>query len=164
MRIQIVAVGRLKAGLERDLYARYADRLSASGRALGITSIALHEIDESRARRAEDRRAAEAQDFVRLCGSDAIVALDERGRDMTSETFATWLGAKRDAAVGVTFAIGGPDGLHPNWMTSAAMRLRFGAMTLPHGLVRVLLAEQLYRAVTILSGHPYHRGSSHRGP
>ena len=162
--MQIVAVGRLKAGPERNLYARYADRLSASGRALGIAPIGLHEIDESRARRPDDRRAAEARELVRLSGSDAIVALDERGRDMTSENFATWLGAKRDAAVSVTFAIGGPDGLHPDWITSAAMRLRFGAMTLPHGLVRVLLAEQLYRAVTILAGHPYHRGSSHRGP
>ena len=162
MRITIAAVGRLKAGPERELFARYAERIASAGRPVGIAGLNLYEIDESRARRAEDRRAEEAQLLARFGSGDAFVALDERGRDVTSEDFAVWLRARRDAATEVTFLIGGPDGLDPKLMAPPATRFRFGAMTLPHGLVRVLLAEQIYRAVTILVGHPYHRGSMHR--
>ncbi len=162
MRLTIAAVGRLKAGPERDLYARYAERIAGAGRSLGVGAVSLHEIDEARAKRADDRRAEEGQVLTRLCGQNAVVALDERGRDVTSEGFAAWLQTKRDAATDAIFIIGGPDGLDPALLASSTMRLRFGAMTLPHGLVRVLLAEQIYRAVTILAGHPYHRGAGHR--
>ena len=92
----------------------------------------------------------------------ATLALDERGKDLTSEDFAGVLARYRDEARDVAFVIGGPDGLDPGFLAGADRRLRFGAMTLPHQLVRVLLAEQLYRATTILTGHPYHRGADHR--
>ena len=88
--------------------------------------------------------------------------MDERGRDFTSEAFADLLARTRDAGRAAAFAIGGPDGLDPTVLARARTRLRFGAMTLPHQLVRVLLVEQVYRAVTILTGHPYHRGAEHR--
>ena len=122
------------------------------------------EIDESRARRAEDRRAEEARLITgRLAPSVATVVLDERGRDMTSEDFAGLVTRYRDESRDIAFVIGGPDGIDPGFLAGADRRLRFGAMTLPHQLVRVLLAEQLYRATTILTGHPYHRGTGHRG-
>lgn len=122
------------------------------------------EIDESRARRAEDRRAEEARLITgRLAPGVATVVLDERGRDMTSEDFAGLVARYRDESRAIAFVIGGPDGIDPGFLAGADRRLRFGAMTLPHQLVRVLLAEQLYRATTILTGHPYHRGTGHRG-
>lgn len=122
------------------------------------------EIDESRARRAEDRRAEEARLITgRLAPGVATVVLDERGRDMTSEDFAGLVTRYRDESRDIAFVIGGPDGIDPGFLAGADRRLRFGAMTLPHQLVRVLLAEQLYRATTILTGHPYHRGTGHRG-
>lgn len=122
------------------------------------------EIDESRARRAEDRRAEEARLITgRLAPGVATVVLDERGRDMTSEDFAGLVTRYRDESRDIAFVIGGPDGIDPGFLAGADRRLRFGTMTLPHQLVRVLLAEQLYRATTILTGHPYHRGTGHRG-
>lgn len=122
------------------------------------------EIDESRARRAEDRRAEEARLITgRLAPGVATVVLDERGRDMTSEDFAGLVARYRDESRDIAFVIGGPDGIDPGFLAGADRRLRFGAMTLPHQLVRVLLAEQLYRATTILTGHPYHRGTGHCG-
>lgn len=163
MRVAIVAVGRLKAGPERDLVARYVGRIAGTGRAVGIAGLDISEIDESRARRAEDRRAEEGRTILTRCPDVAdLVALDERGRDLTSEAFAALLARHRDAGRTMAFAIGGPDGFDASVLARATLRLRFGAMTVPHQFVRVLLAEQIYRAVTILAGHPYHRGGEHR--
>ena len=117
------------------------------------------EIPESRARRDADRRAEEGAAILQRAGSSLLVALDERGCSLTSETFAQQLAAWRDGgAASLNFAIGGADGLDPSVRDRAALVVSFGALTLPHQLVRVLVLEQLYRGLTILAGHPYHRG------
>lgn len=158
MRLMIIAVGRLKAGPERELVSRYVERLSATGRSVAIGPVDHVEIEESRARRSDDRKAEEANAILRAATGAKLIILDELGRSETSEAFATRLGKWRDDGVqSVAFAIGGPDG-HGEAMRQAANAiLSFGSMTMPHQIVRALVTEQLYRAVTILSGHPYHR-------
>ena len=161
MRLLVVAVGRLKNGPERDLAARYRERAAALGRGLGVAGCDLAEIPESRARRAADRVAEEAEAILSLVpGEAALIACDERGRsDWPSERLAERIGAWRDAGrPALIVAIGGADGLHERVRGRADHILAFGAATLPHGLVRVLALEQVYRTLTILAGHPYHRG------
>ncbi|GGH31592.1 ribosomal RNA large subunit methyltransferase H [Alsobacter metallidurans] len=161
MRIAVIAVGRLKDGPERELVARYDERARASGRTLGFTGFEAFELAESRASRPADRKAEEAAAIrSRLAGlgDPAVIALDERGANPTSEAFAQSLASRRDAGLrSLALLIGGADGLDPALAAQAQERVSFGRMTLPHQLVRVLAAEQLYRAMTILSGHPYHR-------
>lgn len=159
MRLLLVSVGRLKAGPERDLVARYVERAAGAGRAIGFTSFELREIEESRARRAEDRKEEEAKALRALLAPNAgVIALDEAGKLLSSRAFAEDLGRRRDEGVAaLAFIIGGPDGLAPNLCASASLVLSFGRMTFPHQLVRIMAAEQIYRATTILSGHPYHR-------
>ncbi len=159
MRIDIAAVGRLKQGPERELVARYAERLTASGRAIGLSGPHLAEIAESPARSAPERMVQEAQAIFAAIPADALlVALDERGTTMASDAFAARIGRWRDEGRrNIAFVIGGPDGLSQPVRDRAAELISFGRMTMPHQLVRVLLLEQLYRAATILSGHPYHR-------
>ena len=159
MRLTLAAVGRLKAGPERELVARYAERIAATGKTVGLSGLTLKEIDESRARRPEDRKTEEARALRALIPQGArIVALDERGRSLTSEKFAAEIGALRDAGQrDICFVIGGADGLDESLRNEAALILSFGAATLPHQIVRALVAEQVYRAISILSGHPYHR-------
>ena len=159
MRLRIVAVGRLKAGPERDLAERYLDRAAKSGRALGITRLDLRELVESRAARADDRRDEEARAILAEAGADAaLVVLDETGRSLGSADFARFVAERRDRGTAdMVFAIGGPDGHGAAVRERADLAIAFGAMTWPHQLVRIMLAEQIYRAVTILSGHPYHR-------
>lgn len=158
MHVLIAAVGRLKDGAERTLVDRYVERLS-TGRKIGLGPVKESEIPESRAASADLRKSDEAQRLLALAAScDLKIALDERGKTMSSAAFAQWLGAKRDAgAKAAAFIIGGPDGQGDDVRQSAQLLLSLGPMTLPHGLARAVLAEQLYRAVTILSGHPYHR-------
>ena len=159
MRVQIIAVGRMKAGAERELVARYVDRAILCARGVGIAGVDLREADESRARRPEDRKADEARAISALLPAGAqVLALDERGRAMASEAFAAEMGAARDRGLAAfSLVIGGPDGIDPAFAAAAALKLAFGAMTWPHQLVRVMAAEQVYRAMTILAGHPYHR-------
>lgn len=159
MRVKIVAVGRMKSGPERDLLDRYLERAQKSGRSLGIAKLEVEEIVESRLARPEDRMAEEAGQLLGLVPERAyVVALDETGRTMPSPDFARLVGGRLDGgAADMVFAIGGPDGHGPALRTRADLLLAFGAMTWPHQIVRVLLAEQIYRATTILSGHPYHR-------
>jgi 23S rRNA (pseudouridine1915-N3)-methyltransferase len=153
------AVGRLKAGPERELATRYVDRARAACRSVGFTGLDVRELDEGRARRPEERKAEEARALAALTPPGArIVALDERGSIIASEAFANDLARARDAgAPAYALLIGGPDGLDPALRAQAALVLAFGAMTWPHQLVRVMASEQIYRAITILSGHPYHR-------
>lgn len=158
MRIAVVAVGRLKQGPERELAARYAARISGAGRALGVTGFEVVEIPESRARRDADRRAEEADAIIGKLGPGAVVVFDERGRSPTSEDFAARIGAWRDEGrAALSAVIGGPDGLCDTVRKRADLVVSFGALTLPHQIVRALVAEQIYRALTILAGHPYHR-------
>lgn len=159
MRIILAAIGRLKAGPERELSVRYLERAQAACRAVGLTAIDIREIDESRARRPEDRKVEEAQAIAALLVKGGrLVLLDERGKSIASEEFSRDIAAARDSGeTSYVLVIGGPDGLDPELRCQAARVISFGAMTWPHQLVRVMALEQIYRAVTILSGHPYHR-------
>lgn len=159
MRLLIVAVGKLKQGPERELCERYLDRAQKSGRALGLTRIEAREWPESRAGRSDDRKVEEADQILReLPDASKIVLLDEHGANLTSIEFAELIASNRDRGLSdLVFAIGGPDGHGPQLLTRADRTIAFGAMTWPHQVIRVLLAEQIYRATTILSGHPYHR-------
>ncbi len=159
MRIVIAAVGRLKQGAERDLAADYRKRAEAIGRSSGLREIEIVEIRESRARDVERRRTEESIAIANVIPERAVVAiLDERGENLDSAKFAAllrqWRAEDRPAAC---FIIGGADGLAASLRSRAKFTLAFGAATWPHQLVRVMLLEQLYRAGTILSGHPYHR-------
>jgi 23S rRNA (pseudouridine1915-N3)-methyltransferase len=159
MRIALICVGRLKSGPARELFERYLKRLSENVRAAGIAGIDLREFGESRARRPDDRRAEEGAAIIAaIPGGAAPVVLDARGVSLTSEGWAADIARARDASHSTyPVVIGGPDGLEPTFRASARLVVSFGAMTWPHQLVRVMATEQLYRAVSILSGHPYHR-------
>jgi 23S rRNA (pseudouridine1915-N3)-methyltransferase len=162
LRLSLVAVGRLKGGPERDLVERYRERIEAIGRSLGISGLDVVELPESRARREGDRRAEEAVALLGRVGEGVLVVFDERGKSPTSEAFADRIREWRDSGrQSTTCLIGGPDGLDAAVRQRADLVASFGAFTLPHQIVRVLAAEQLYRALTILAGHPYHRAGHH---
>ena len=159
MRLVVVAIGRLKQGPERELAERYRERYDDTGRKLGFRGLDIHEIPESRARDAATRIAEEAAAIsAAIPEKSVLVALDERGDNFDSASFARHLGRWRDEAVAqAAFAIGGADGLSPDLRRKAKLRMAFGSATWPHQMVRVMLLEQIYRAATILAGHPYHR-------
>ena len=158
MRITVAAVGRLKRGPERDLLDRYMDRAIGSGRSLGLT-FTLSEVAEAADRNESTRKTKEARDLKTAIGSGAaVIALDETGKAIDSQAFADLIGRYRDEGRrDLAIVIGGPDGLSGEFTKAADTVLSFGRMTWPHQMVRVMLAEQLYRVTTILSGHPYHR-------
>jgi 23S rRNA (pseudouridine1915-N3)-methyltransferase len=159
MRLQLLAIGRMKKGPETQLLDTYVDRLEKSGRALGITSVAVHAPPESRDAETARRKDEEAQKLLAFIGSDdLLIALDEHGSDATSRNFSQIMQtALDDSWSGIAVAIGGPDGHGDALLKRANHTIRFGKMTWPHQIVRILAAEQLYRATTILQGHPYHR-------
>jgi 23S rRNA (pseudouridine1915-N3)-methyltransferase len=160
MRVKLLTVGRLKrGGGEADLAARYRERFDAAGRQIGLGPLTEIELAESKAGDADARREEEAQRLLlRADDSARRIVLDEGGRVMSSTAFAKMIGRLRDDGIAqAAFFIGGPDGHGAALLDKSDERLSLGAMTLPHGLARVVLLEQLYRAVTILSGHPYHR-------
>jgi 23S rRNA (pseudouridine1915-N3)-methyltransferase len=159
MRIIVAAIGRLKSGPETELAERYRKRAEQSGRALGLRSVEIVEIRESRAEDAGRRMLEESIALANIIPERAVtVALDERGEAIDSNTFATRIGQWRATDVpALVFTIGGADGLSPSLRDKATLRLSFGAATWPHQMVRFMLLEQIYRATTILSGHPYHR-------
>jgi 23S rRNA (pseudouridine1915-N3)-methyltransferase len=159
MRLIVAAVGRLKRGPETELSERYAKRAAQTGRSLGLRDIEIVEIRESRADNAGKRTIEESIALASLIPQDAaVVLLDSRGEALDSAQFAARLSQWRsDNRPAVTFVIGGPDGLAPTLREKAELALSFGSMTWPHQFVRVMLLEQLYRATTILTGHPYHR-------
>jgi len=160
MRLLIAAVGKLKQGPERELLTHYLARVGALGRKLGLGPLSLIEIPESRAASATVRCRDEAKALLaKLPPLYRQICLDRAGTQLSSEGFAVRLGKFRNSGTdGLAFVIGGADGLGGEVLAKADMRLSLGAMTLPHGLARIVLAEQLYRAETILAGHPYHRG------
>jgi 23S rRNA (pseudouridine1915-N3)-methyltransferase len=159
MRVVIAAVGRLKAGPERELAERYRDRVAKAGRAVGLRDIEIVEVRESRAQDTGRRMLEESIALTTLAPEGAAtVVLSERGGNLDSATLSRQVAVWRDGGrPAVMFVIGGPDGLAPEWTARADLTLAFGAATWPHQLVRVMLLEQLYRVVTILAGHPYHR-------
>jgi len=159
MRIAILAIGRMKQGPERDLVARYLERAVAVGRPLGLSGFEVLENPESRAGSPATRKAEEARVLgAALPAGSLLVTLDERGRNLTSQSFAQMIATWRDAGrPSLGFVIGGADGLDPALVAAAETSLSFSPLTWPHQLVRIMLAEQLYRTTTILAGHPYHR-------
>jgi 23S rRNA (pseudouridine1915-N3)-methyltransferase len=159
MRLVVISIGRLKQGPERELAERYRKRFEDIGRKLGFRGLEIHEIPESRAGDAATRIADEAVAMsAAIPEKSVLVVLDERGDNIDSAAFARQLGRWRDEAVAsAIFVIGGADGLSPDLRRKAKLRIAFGSATWPHQMVRVMLLEQLYRAATILAGHPYHR-------
>lgn len=159
MRLLIAAVGKLKDDEERAICARYAKRLAGAGKAIGFGRLDVAELAESRAATSELRKSDEANRLIKAAGDAAFrIALDENGQHLSSEQFAALLGKNVDGGTKTcAFLIGGPDGHGVGALSCANLTLSLGALTLPHGLARVVLIEQLYRAATILSGHPYHR-------
>lgn len=155
MRLHLLAVGRLRGGPEAALVDDYLTRFDRTGRPLGLGPCNLVEVDE---RKAADP-ATQSTALLRAVPERAhLVALDERGRQMSSPEFAAWIAGLRDRSVSdLAFAIGGADGHDTPMRGRADSLLSFGAMVWPHMLARVMLAEQLYRAATILAGRPYHR-------
>ena len=159
MRVVVIAIGRLKQGPERELAERYRERFDDIGRKLGFRGLEIHGIPESRAGDAARRIADEAAAIsATIPEKSVLVTLDERGDNIDSTVFARHLGRWRDQSVANTiFVIGGADGLLPDLRRKAKLSIAFGSATWPHQLVRIMLLEQIYRAATILAGHPYHR-------
>jgi 23S rRNA (pseudouridine1915-N3)-methyltransferase len=155
LRLTIAAVGRLKAGPERALIDDWLGRAGAAGRAIGLGPAEVVEIDE---RRFADAAAQSLRLIAAIPPGATAVALDERGEAMSSEAFAGLIARERDGGCPrMVFLIGGADGLTEQARATTGYRLSFGPMVWPHMLARVMLAEQLWRAVSILAGHPYHR-------
>ena len=148
-------MGRLRAGPKRDLIDDYLMRFDRTGRPLGLGPALEHEVED----RKNAGMAAEAVLLARAVPAGAVlVTLDERGKVLSSPEFAAQLARWRDdGRQDLAFVIGGADGIDPALRTRADFSISFGAMVWPHMLVRVMLAEQLYRAATILGGGPYHR-------
>jgi 23S rRNA (pseudouridine1915-N3)-methyltransferase len=159
MRLVVAAIGRLKTGAERELAERYRKRAEQLGRRIGFRTTEIVEIRESRAQDIGKRMIEESIALMNVIPDKAVaVILDERGENLDSAALAAWLRRWRDDGRPATvFVIGGDDGLAESLRERASLRLAFGAATWPHQLVRVMLLEQIYRAITILSGHPYHR-------
>jgi len=160
MRLLILAVGHGRGTSEGALTDDYIGRANAFGKRLGFSSVVAEEVGVSKLREAKSRIAEEGERLAaRLPRGAQAIFLDARGKGMTSEDFAEMLAAMRDAgAKDLAFLIGGPDGLDPGPAVKSSRSLAFGPQTWPHLLVRAMLAEQIYRALTILGAHPYHRG------
>ncbi len=159
MNLTIAAIGKLKAGPDRELFERYAARIGPTGKALKLGPLSCIELAESRRTSTDERRAEEAASLLaKITGSATLIALDEKGDAVSSEQLASLIRKQQDAGVpSLAFALGGPDGHGAEIAKRAARVISLGAITLPHGLARIVLAEQIYRAITILAGHPYHR-------
>jgi 23S rRNA (pseudouridine1915-N3)-methyltransferase len=159
MRLLIAAVGKLKQGPERDLFAHYLARAEAAGKNLHLSPLDVIEVAEAKGATPQARMEAEAQALlVKWPSTHKVIGLDRGGTQLGSQAFAQTLARFRDSgAQGLTFLIGGADGLGLTALFKADLVLSLGPMTLPHGLARSVLAEQIYRAATILAGHPYHR-------
>lgn len=159
MRLTIAAIGKLKAGPELALIDDYLGRARAIGRGFGVSAIDLLEKDAGRALTGLARQTKEAE-LLRDMTTNAArrVALDETGKTMTSPALATHLKNWIDeGAPEIAFLIGGADGHTDATRASADLVLSFGKLTWPHMLARVMLTEQLYRSLTIMGNHPYHR-------
>lgn len=153
MKLAILAIGKPGRGPEASLAADYAERTSLAGRALGLGPMELVDLEPRKS-----GKAPEAELILKAAEGCHLVACDERGRTFGSRAFADHVAELRDRGERrLVFAIGGADGLDRSVLDAAASTLAFGPQTWPHALARAMLAEQLYRAVTILAGSPYHR-------
>ena len=153
MKITLVAVGRLGRAPEALLARDYAERATASGRSLSLSPVEIVEVEARK-----PGKAAEAEVLRPHLEGAHVICCDERGKALTSRAFADRIARLRDDGVRhLALVIGGADGLDPALLSEANETLAFGVQTWPHALVRTMLAEQVYRAVTILAGSPYHR-------
>jgi len=153
LRISIVAIGRLARSPETELVKLYGERATAAGRALGLGPVEVVEVEARK-----PGKAAEAEALRAHLADSHVIACDERGTARASRAFAEEIGRLRDRGVRrLVFLIGGADGLDPSLVAEADGKLAFGPQTWPHALARAMLAEQVYRAVSILGGSPYHR-------
>ena len=159
MKITLLAVGRLGRGAEvgrgaeASLARDYAERATAGGRSLGLGPVDIIEVEARK-----PGKAAEGDVLTPRLADSHVIACDEHGTALSSRAFAQRIADLRDQGVRrLTLVVGGADGLDPTVLNAASERLAFGIQTWPHALVRVMLAEQVYRAVTILAGSPYHR-------
>jgi 23S rRNA (pseudouridine1915-N3)-methyltransferase len=153
LRVTLLCVGRLGDAPEARLAIDYAARATATGRSLGFGPVDIIEVEARRS-----GKAAEGAALLERIAGDPLIACDEHGAARTSREFAHHLARQRDGGVRrLVFAIGGADGLDETVLAAARERLAFGAQTWPHALARAMLAEQIYRATTIMAGTPYHR-------
>ena len=162
MKLTLCAVGKLGATVENNLVKDYLNRASLTGRGLGISPVDLLEVEAKKRAKAATSALLKAQEMEAIrsgLGEGGIlITCDEHGEQLTSRQIAQRLNTYKDRGERrVTFLIGGADGLDPALLKSSAISLAFGPQTWPHALVRVMLAEQMYRATTILAGLPYHR-------
>lgn len=159
MRVTIAAIGKLKAGPELQLVALYADRAAQQGKLCGISSFEIKEIPESRLSTLGERRNEEALKLLKTVPQNAIaIMLDERAKQLQSRELANHMAHWRDDGTSeLVFLLGGPDGHGSDVKQASQFSLSLGIMTWPHRLARVMISEQIYRAVTILTNHPYHR-------
>lgn len=159
MKLKIIAIGKLKSGPESELFSRYLERARRSGVQLGFSAVILQEYQEDKSATAKQRKSREGiQLMSSVSQGSSLLAFDENGDDLTSEQFAKYIADNRDNGIDeMAFVIGGPDGQGQELLMRANKTIRLGSMTWPHQIARILLAEQIYRAMTILSGHPYHR-------
>ncbi len=154
MRLDIVAVGRRAPDWVQTGFETFAGRMPRH------LPLGLKVVDSGAARRSGDierARAEEADALLAAAGPSRLIALDERGKSWSTQDLADYLEAAMQQGQALAFVVGGADGLHPRCLEAAERRWSLSALTLPHMLVRVVVAEQLYRAWTLLSGHPYHR-------
>jgi 23S rRNA (pseudouridine1915-N3)-methyltransferase len=159
MKIGIAAIGLLKTGPEKELAVEYEQRIHGAGRSAGITGFQVQDWAESKAATADLRKVEEAKRLWSAVPDDGVaIVLDERGRGLTSPEFAKLIEQQAHSGCrSLNFLIGGPDGHAAETRTKAFKTLSFGPMTFPHRLLRVMLFEQIYRSVTIIVNHPYHR-------
>jgi len=157
--IALFAVGRMKKGTEQDLATHYFSRFAKIAPSLGFKLVDIHEIAESRAHTPQTRREEEGRALLAALPAKArLIVLDEGGKQLSSRDFAEMLKSWRDGATKTALiALGGPDGHSAQTKARADCLLSLGRMTWPHQIARILIAEQLYRAATILNNHPYHR-------
>lgn len=158
MRIEILAIGRLKDDAEASIIERYQKRFDQIGRSCGLGPLTIADFVESRAATADERKSEEAVRLLKAASTASLIVLEPSGKALSSEAFAAHLRAAADIGhKSCAFLIGGPDGHGTQVIAAASLKLSLGLLTLPHGLARVVLTEQLYRAATILTRRPYHR-------
>jgi 23S rRNA (pseudouridine1915-N3)-methyltransferase len=158
MRLTLACVGKLKTGPEKAMCEDYASRIPKIGKSIGIKSLTITERMESQRASVEERMAEESEALLASMPGADLVVFDERGKALSSLQFAKLIETRLAGGVGdLAFLVGGPDGHGAAMRKKASVVIALGSMTWPHRLVRVMVLEQIYRAVTILVKHPYHR-------
>jgi len=159
MKISLIVIGRLKSGPETELFQKYFDRAKKSGAQIGLDFGKVSEFPESRQDTADLRKKEEAEKILgALAPGNVLICLDERGDNLSSQKLSASIMSLRDDGVSeICFVIGGPDGLSAELRQKSRLNIAFGKLTYPHMIMRILLVEQLYRSITIATGHPYHR-------